>query len=500
MQKIYTNLSYAALCEKAVERGEGLLTEDGAFVVRTGKFTGRSAGDKFIVAESSTKDHIWWGSINHQIEEETFERIYERMRAYLEKTGTFIQDCAVGADPEFRRPLRVVTEQAWHALFAKILFLPPAEENPAGAKGEVYTIICAPGFEASPKQDKTNSSTFIILNFKKRMVLIGGTSYAGEIKKAMFTVMNYLLPEQGVLSLHASATVGAKGDSALFFGLSGTGKTSLSADPSRFLVGDDELGWSDTGVFNFEGGCYAKVIRLSREAEPQIYEETKRFGTILENVVMDEATRTVNLDDVSLTENTRAAYTIRSLPNAYAKPVAPHPSHIFMLTCDAFGVLPPLSKLTSEQAVYHFLSGYTAKLAGTERGVEEPQATFSPCFGAPFLPLPPKRYAKLLKEKIAKHKVQCWLVNTGWTGGPVGTGKRIAIAHTRQMIQAAIQGLLANAPTTTHPVFGIDVIQECPGVPSPLLDPRSSWSEGQTYDKKAKDLAALFAKNALTFE
>lgn len=495
----YEHLSCAALYEKAIERGEGLLTQDGAFVVCTGKFTGRSAGDKFIVSEASTRDHIWWGSVNHQIEEGSFEKIYERMEAYLGKIGKFIQDCAIGADPKFRRPLRVITEKAWHGLFAKTLFLPLADEKIFGEKGGAYTVICAPGFEADPKSDNTNSSTFIILNFKKRVVLIGGTSYAGEIKKAMFTVMNYLLPREGVLSLHASATVGVKGDSALFFGLSGTGKTSLSADPSRFLVGDDELGWSGDGVFNLEGGCYAKVIRLSPEAEPQIYEATTRFGTILENVVMDKETRAIDLDDASLTENTRAAYTIRSLPNAYAKPVAPHPSHIFMLTCDAFGVLPPLSRLTPEQAVYHFLSGYTAKLAGTERGVEEPQATFSPCFGAPFLPLPPSRYAKLLEEKIAKHKVQCWLVNTGWTGGPVGTGKRIAIAHTRQMIQAATQGLLAGAPLKIHPAFGIDAIQKCPGVPSLLLDPRASWSDVRVYDKKAKDLAALFAKNALTF-
>jgi phosphoenolpyruvate carboxykinase (ATP) len=338
-----------------------------------------------------------------------------------------------------------------------------------------------------------------VLNFTKRVVLVGGTRYAGEIKKSMFTVMNYLLPREGVLSLHASATVGAKGDSALFFGLSGTGKTSLSADPARFLVGDDELGWSDDGVFNFEGGCYAKVINLSEAAEPQIYGMTQRFGTILENVVIDAETRRIDLDDGSLTENTRAAYAISSLPNAYPRAVAKHPKHIFMLTCDAFGILPPLSKLTPEQAVYHFLSGYTAKLAGTERGVTEPQATFSACFGAPFLPLPPSAYAKLLKDKLQKHRVSSWLVNTGWTGGQFGTGARIEIRRTRHMIAAALANSLANAPTEANPVFHLDAVKKCLGVSPSLLNPRASWKSARAYGKKAQELADLFEKNAQKF-
>lgn len=493
---IFENTSIPVLFDEAVKRGEGLLTEHGAFVVHTGKFTGRSPNDKFVVRDSGTDRTIWWGAVNHPMEERHFDTLYAAMEAYLKKVPHFVQDCVVGAHPKFQHPLRVITEHAWQSMFAKTLFLPPLVGNKNQKSTEGWTIISAPNFQPDPKRYGLNSSTCVVLNFTKRVVLIAGTHYAGEIKKSMFTVMNYLLPRKKVLSLHASATVGRKGDAALFFGLSGTGKTSLSADPTRFLIGDDELGWSDDGVFNFEGGCYAKVINLSLEAEPQIYDMTRRFGTVLENVVINPETRAINLDDDSITENTRAAYAIRSLPNAYPRAVASHPKHIFMLTCDAFGILPPLSKLNPEQAAYHFLSGYTAKLAGTERGVTEPQATFSPCFGAPFLPLHPSVYAKLLKEKLRKQRVSCWLVNTGWTGGQFGHGTRIDIARTRRMVAAALQNSLTKAPAEPNEAFHLDMIKKCPGVSSLLLNPRGSWKSARAYDKKAQELADLFKNNA----
>lgn len=500
MQKnIIENATIPALFEEALKRREGLITEDGALVVYTGKFTGRSPNDKFVVHDAQTRDSVWWGSVNHPTDGRSFDTLYSDIQAYLKKVPHFAQDCVVGAHPKFRHRLRVITEHAWQSMFAKTLFLPPAPGTENQKSDAGWTVISAPEFQPDPKRYGLNSSTCIVLNFTKRMVLIAGTHYAGEIKKSMFTIMNYLLPRQGVLSLHASATVGAKGDAALFFGLSGTGKTALSADPTRFLVGDDELGWSDDGVFNFEGGCYAKVINLSREAEPQIYEMTRRFGTVLENVVINPETRAIDLDDGSITENTRAAYAIRSLPNAYRNPVASNPKHIFMLTCDAFGILPPLSKLNPEQAAYHFLSGYTAKLAGTERGVTEPQATFSPCFGAPFLPLPPATYAALLKEKLNKHRVSCWLVNTGWTGGQFGQGKRIAIAQTRRMIAAALQNSLTKAPAERNEAFHLDAVKKCPGISPALLDPRASWKSARAYDKKAQELADLFKQNAQKF-
>lgn len=500
MQKnIIENATMPTLFEEALKRREGLITEDGALVVHTGTFTGRSPNDKFVVQDSQTRDSVWWGSVNHPIGGRSFDTLHRDIEVHLKKAPYFIQDCVVGAHPKFRHPLCVITEHAWQSMFAKTLFLPPAPGNKNQKSNEGWTVISAPGFQPDPKRYGLNSSTCIVLNFTKRMVLIAGTHYAGEIKKSMFTVMNYLLPRQGVLSLHASATVGAKGDTALFFGLSGTGKTSLSADPARFLVGDDELGWSDDGVFNFEGGCYAKVINLSREAEPQIYDMTRRFGTVLENVVINPETRAIDLNDGSITENTRAAYAIRSLSNAYPHPVADHPTHIFMLTCDAFGILPPLSRLDPEQAVYHFLSGYTAKLAGTERGITEPQATFSSCFGAPFLPLPPATYAALLKEKLHKRRVPCWLINTGWTGGQFGQGKRMAIEQTRHMIAAALQNSLAKAPTERNEAFHLDAVKKCPGISPALLDPRASWKSARAYDRKAQELATLFEQNAQKF-
>lgn len=493
------NPSAPVLLEEALKRREGLLTEDGALVVHTGTFTGRSPNDKFVVRDSLTEKTVWWGAVNHPLEERSFDTLYKDTQAYLKKISHFSQDCVVGAHPKFQYPLRVITEHAWQSMFAETLFLPSTPGNNDQKSKESWAVIAAPGFRPDPKRYGLNSSTCIVLNFTTRTVLIAGTHYAGEIKKSMFTVMNYLLPRRGVLSLHASATVGKKGDAALFFGLSGTGKTSLSADPERFLVGDDELGWSDDGVFNFEGGCYAKVIGLSREAEPQIYDMTKRFGTVLENVVINPETRAIDLDDSSITENTRAAYAIRSLPNAYPRPVANHPKHILMLACDAFGILPPLSRLDPEQAAYHFLSGYTAKLAGAERGVAEPQATFSPCFGAPFLPLPPPTYAALLKDKLRTHRVSCWLVNTGWIGGQFGRGKRMAIEQTRRMVAAALQNSLAKAPTERNEAFHLDAVKKCPGISPALLDPRASWKSVRAYDKKAQELADLFKQNAQKF-
>ena len=493
---VYHNLAPAQLYDAAIRRREGEQAAGGALVVRTGPHTGRSPNDKFIVREPSSDSCIWWGKVNRPFDPERFAALLARVGAFLNGTDLFVQDCLVGADPAHRRQIRVITHTAWHSLFARTLFIPPplsVEDSTAG-----FTLIHAPGFQADPTRDGTNSSTAIILDFGRRLVLIVGTSYAGEIKKSIFTVMNYVLPLEGVLSMHCAANRGRASDVALFFGLSGTGKTSLSADPQRTLIGDDEHGWSARGVFNLEGGCYAKAIRLSSEAEPQIYATTRRPGTILENVVMDPRTRQLDLDDDSLTENTRAAYPIGFIPNAAVSGLGLHPTHIIMLTCDAFGVLPPLAKLTGEQAMNHFLCGYTAKVAGTEQGVTEPQATFSPCFGGPFLALPPKVYADLLGEQTRRHRVNCWLINTGWTGGPYGTGHRIPIGQTRAMVTAALTGQLATAPTTIDPVFGLATITRCPGVPDSLLDPRSTWADPHAYDARARELADKFQKTLLT--
>jgi len=488
------NYTTPALYEHAIRANEGMMA-NGPLVVRTGDHTGRSPLDKFVVQEPSSQTRIWWGDVNRPYPQEKFIDLHRRMLAYLQGRGMFVQDLWAGADPEYRIPIRVITESAWHSLFARNMFIRPPMSAIGDHKPE-FTILQCPGFHADPQEDPTNSTVFIILDLGRRMVLIGGTSYAGEIKKSIFTVMNYLLPLSDVLPMHCSANVGAGGDAAVFFGLSGTGKTTLSADPERTLIGDDEHGWSDRGVFNFEGGCYAKVIRLSEEAEPEIYSTTRRFGTVLENVMLDPDTRELDLDDDSLTENTRAAYPIHMIPNASDTGMAGHPKNIIMLTADAFGVLPPVSKLTPEQAMYHFLSGYTAKLAGTEKGLgSEPKATFSACFGAPFMALHPSVYAEMLGRKIEKHGSHCWLVNTGWSGGPYGVGKRMKIAYTRAMVTAALDGSLAEVETREDPVFGVHVPVSCPGVPAEVLNPRNTWPDKDAYDVAARDLAARFQAN-----
>lgn len=495
---VYWNLPTSALYEEVVRRREGLVAHLGPLVVRTGHHTGRSPNDKFIVREPSSEGYIWWGQVNRPFDPERFDELHRRLISYLQLKDVFVQDCWAGADGAYRLPIRIISEYAWHSLFARNMFIQATPEELANHKPE-FTVINCPRFHAIQDVDKTNSEVFVLLNFAKKLILIGGTSYAGEIKKSIFSVMNYLLPFKNVLSMHCSANYGPAGDTALFFGLSGTGKTTLSADSSRTLIGDDEHGWSDRGIFNFEGGCYAKVIRLSREAEPEIYQTTRRFGTILENVMMNSITRRLDLDDDSLTENTRGAYPISHIPNASRGGQGGHPQNILFLTADAFGVLPPIAKLTSEQAMYHFLSGYTAKVAGTEQGVTEPQATFSPCFGAPFLPLPPGKYAELLGQKIEKHGADVWLVNTGWSGGPYGVGSRMKIDYTRAMVNAALDGQLADIPTETDPIFGLHMPTHCPNVPAEVLNPRNTWADQAGYDAQAQKLAALFDDNFRQF-
>ncbi len=494
------NYTTAALYEQALRRGEGMLARGGALVVLTGQHTGRSPNDKFIVEEESSRDDIWWGDVNRPIGRDKFERLRERLLGYLEDRDVFVQDCYAGADPEHRLRVRVVTDSAWHSLFARNMFIQPPHDALADFVPD-FTVLHAPALEADPASDGTNSGTFIVVSFEERLVLIGGTSYAGEIKKSIFSVLNYLLPAKGVMPMHCSANIGPDGDTAIFFGLSGTGKTTLSADSTRTLIGDDEHGWSDVGVFNFEGGCYAKVIRLSAEAEPEIYATTSRFGTILENVVMDPATRRLDLDDGRYTENTRASYPLDFIPNASETGVGGHPQNVVMLTADAFGVLPPISRLTPAQAMYHFLSGYTARVAGTEKGLgNEPQATFSTCFGAPFMPRHPAVYARLLGEKIARHGARCWLVNTGWTGGAYGVGERMKIAYTRAMVHAALDGRLAEVAASPDPNFGLAVPESCPDVPSEVLNPRNTWPDKQAYDQAAREVAKRFETNFRQFE
>ena len=498
--RVYWNLSVPALFEEAVRRREALIAADGPLVCRTGQHTGRSPNDKFIVREPSSEDKVWWSKVNRPIEPQFFDALHRRMANYVEGRELFVQECYAGADSRYRLRIRIITEQAWHSLFARHMFIDLPDGSGRPAQTPDFTVIDMPGLHADPAANGTNSEVFILLNFAKKLVLIGGTSYAGEIKKSIFTVMNYVLPLRNVLSMHCSANVGTGGDVALFFGLSGTGKTTLSSDAQRSLIGDDEHGWSEDGVFNIEGGCYAKMIRLSAEAEPQIYSITKRFGTVLENVKMDAASRQLDLDDDSLTENTRGAYPLNYIDNAVASGQAGHPRNIVMLTADAFGVLPPIARLSPAGAMYHFLSGYTAKVAGTERGVTEPKATFSTCFGAPFMVLHPTVYAKFLGEKIARHDARVWLVNTGWTGGPYGTGTRMKIAHTRAMISAALAGALDNAEYDRDAIFNLDVPRSCPGVPPEVLKPRSTWKRQTDYDEQAHRLARMFAENFKTFE
>jgi phosphoenolpyruvate carboxykinase (ATP) len=495
---VYWNLNAPELYEVIARRGEGVFSAHGALLVDTGEHTGRAAKDKAIVREPGSEDKVFWGEVNKEFSREQFDALRDRMMAHTAGRDLFVQDTYAGADPRYRLPVRVVTELAWHSLFARTMFI--NDDEAAQKHTPEFTVVNIPSFKADPERDGTRSQTFILMDFGQRLVLIGGTSYAGETKKSVFTILNYLLPQRGVMSMHCSANVGEAGDVAVFFGLSGTGKTTLSADPERRLVGDDEHGWSDDGVFNFEGGCYAKVIKLSAEAEPDIYRTTRMFGTVMENVVFDPETRLPDLDDPSKTENTRAAYPLTSIPNIVPEGYAGHPRNIIMLTADAFGVLPPVARLTPEQAMYHFLSGYTAKVAGTERGVTEPQATFSTCFGAPFMVLHPGVYADLLGKKIQEHRAACWLVNTGWSGGPYGEGKRMSIRHTRAMIRAILNGSLAGVETRPDPVFGVGVPVSCPDVPSEVLSPRSTWADKDAYDAKARDLARRFNENFKKYE
>jgi phosphoenolpyruvate carboxykinase (ATP) len=495
----YWNLTTPALVERIISRREGVLAHEGAVVVRTGHHTGRAPNDKFIVCCQDDHDNIWWGKVNKEFKPEQFERLYQLMCSFFQGRDVFVQDTTAGAHPDYKLPIRVITESAWHNLFARNLFIRlPVDELPNHVPE--FTIIQAPSFHADPEEDGTNSEVFVILNLERRIILIGGTSYAGEIKKSIFTTLNYLLPLKGVLSMHCSANVGKAGDTALFFGLSGTGKTTLSSDPERALIGDDEHGWADDGVFNFEGGCYAKTINLRQEYEPLIWKATRRFGTVLENITLDQYTRRINYDDDSLTENTRAAYPVGFLDNIVPGGRGGHPTNIFFLTADAFGVMPPIARLTPEQAMYYFLSGYTSKLAGTEKGVKEPQTTFSTCFGAPFLPLYPHVYANLLGDKIQKHKSKVWLINTGWTGGPFGIGSRFRIPYTRAMIRAALTGALESMPTRRDPYFGIAIPEHVPDVPDEVLDPRGTWADPQAYDAQANLLVSKFIDNFKQFE
>jgi phosphoenolpyruvate carboxykinase (ATP) len=497
---VYWHLTTPMLYEQAVRRREGEIMHLGPLVVRTGDHTGRSPNDKFIVREPSTQDDIWWGDVNRSITQEQFDYLYRRIQAYVQNRDVFVFDGYAGADERYQLPVRIITEFAWHSLFARNMFKREFFPENLTSFAPEFTVIDMPNFHADPRYDGTNSQTFILVDFNKRLVLIGGTQYSGEIKKSIFTAMNYYLPARGVLPMHCSANYGENRDNlALFFGLSGTGKTTLSNDLNRMLIGDDEHGWSDDGIFNFEGGCYAKVIRLDPEGEPTIYRTTRRFGTILENVAYLGDSRRIDLDDDSLTENTRASYPIAHVSNADRSGVAGHPTNLIFLTADAFGVMPPIARLTKEQALYHFLSGYTAKVAGTERGVKDPQATFSACFGAPFMPLHPTRYAKLLGEKIDQHGSTVWLINTGWTGGPFGTGQRMKLAHTRQMVSAALSGDLDDVVTYEDPFFGLHVPTQIEGIPNEVLRPRDTWSNGDAYDRQAEKLADMFRENFVQF-
>ena len=497
---IHWNLSAPALYQEAIRRNEGVVTAGGALTVATGIHTGRSPKDKFIVDTPSIHDHINWGNVNKPISEENFESLFKKVTSYLQGRDVFVQDCFAGADPEYRLNVRVITESAWPNLFAQNMFIRPSVEDKQGFLPD-FTVIHVPGLQAAGASDGVNSETFILVNFDRKMVLIGGSFYAGEIKKSIFGILNYLLPDRDVMPMHCSANVGSNGDSAIFFGLSGTGKTTLSADKSRALIGDDEHGWSQNGIFNFEGGCYAKVINLSEEAEPEIYATTHRFGTVLENVVFEPVTRNLDLWDKSLTENTRACYPLDFIENASPSGIASHPKNIVLLAADAFGVLPPISKLSPEQAMYHFLSGYTAKVAGTEKGMgSQPEATFSTCFGGPFMPRRPTVYGEMLRERLSKHGGSCWLVNTGWSGGSVADGaERMKISYTRAMLRAALDGKLDGTPINFDNCFGLGIPDTCPDVPSEILQPRKAWSDPKRYDSVARDLCGRFENNFQQF-
>jgi len=497
-EKVHRNLHSGLLVEHAIRRGEGLLADNGALVGYTGTYTGRTPKDKFTVKDALTVELVNWGSVNQPFDPEKFDALFEKVTAYLRGKELFVQDLFAGADSKYRLPIRVINEYAWHNLFARALFVRPSDNELKSHQAE-FTIVSAPEFQSDPQRDGTRSQAFIIVSFTRKIVLIGGTKYAGEMKKSIFGVMNFLLPQNNVFPMHCSANVGKNGETALFFGLSGTGKTTLSADPERLLIGDDEHGWSATGIFNFEGGCYAKCINLSKESEPQIWNAI-RFGSVLENVVLDPATHVPNYDDESLTENTRCAYPVDYIDGAVIPGMGKHPKNVIFLTADAFGVLPPISKLNTGQAMYHFLSGYTAKVAGTEAGVEEPQPDFSTLFGAPFFPLRPKVYAEMLGRRMTEHGSQCWLVNTGWFGGPYGVGSRMKLSYTRAMVNAAIEGKLDDVEFETDPAFGLTVPKSVPGVPAEFLRARDAWKDKAAYDQSAANLAAMFAKNFEKFD
>jgi phosphoenolpyruvate carboxykinase (ATP) len=501
LHQAYWNLPVESLYEEVVFRNEAKITFQGPIVANTGKHTARSANDKFIVREATTEGDVWWGQYNRPFNEEKFSELFGRMQGFLQGRDVFVQDCYAGADPDFRMPIRIITEHAWHSVFARNMFIAPATNDEYRRHVPDFTLICVPSFKGIQQIDGTGSNTFIVANFAQKLCIIGNSAYAGEIKKSIFTVLNYLLPLNGVMPMHCSANVGSEGDVALFFGLSGTGKTTLSADPNRGLIGDDEHGWSDNGIFNFEAGCYAKVIQLSPTAEPQIYAATRRFGTILENVVFDPVTRRIDLDDEAITENTRASYPLEFIDNAVSEKRAGHPKSIILLTCDASGVMPPIARLTPDQALYQFISGYTAKIAGTEVGLgREPQITFSACFGAPFMVHHPSYYADLLKRKILRYGVTCWLVNTGWIGGRYGVGKRISIRYTRALLNAALNGTLQDVEYYSDPIFGFDVPKQCPDVPDHVLNPANSWPSREVYMHEYRQLAARFIENFKKFQ
>jgi phosphoenolpyruvate carboxykinase (ATP) len=501
LNQVYWNLGIEPLYEEIIFRREAMIARSGPIIVNTGKHTARSANDKFVVREDTTGDKVWWSEYNRPFHPDKFNETHDRLLGFAQGRDLFVQDCYAGADPNYRLPVRIITEYAWHSLFARTMLIPCTSKEEYQRFVPEFTVICIPSFKSFPQVDVTPGNTFILLNFDQKLCIIGNTAYAGEIKKSVFTIMNFLLPENGVLSMHCSANLGKDGNTALFFGLSGTGKTTLSADPNRGLIGDDEHGWSDDGIFNIENGCYAKVISLSPTAEPQIYACTQKFGSVLENVIFDPVTRHIDLDDETITENTRASYPLTFIDNAVPSKMGGHPKNIIMLTCDASGVMPPIARLTVEQAQYHFISGYTAKIAGTEVGLsEEPEITFSTCFGAPFMVHPPYKYAELLKLKTLKYGVDCWLVNTGWVGGKYGVGKRISIKHTRNLLNAALDSKLKNVEYYKDPVFGFQVPKTCPEVPEDVLYPSRAWTDKTAYDSAYRDLAARFIENFKKFE
>jgi phosphoenolpyruvate carboxykinase (ATP) len=496
---VFWNLSPAELVEDTVILGQGVLTDTGALSIETGEFTGRSPQDRFVVCDDKTENTVWWGDINKKFDVEAFDKLYDRMKAYLTGKDLYVRDAYACADNKYRLNIRVATEFPWSNMFASNMFLRPTEEEIESFNPD-WHIVCAPGFMANPEIDGTRQHNFAIINFTEKMIIIGGTGYTGEIKKGIFSVLNFILPhERDVLSMHCSANVGKDGDTAIFFGLSGTGKTTLSSDPNRRLIGDDEHGWADDTVFNFEGGCYAKTIDLSRDKEPQIYDAIK-FGAILENIGFKENSSSPDYKDASITQNTRVSYPIHHIDNIVTPSKAGAPKNIFFLTCDAFGVLPPISRLTKEQAMYHFISGYTAKVAGTEAGVTEPQTVFSACFGAPFLPLHPAKYAEMLGEKIENSDVKVWLVNTGWSGGAYGTGERMSLKYTREMITSALEGDLDHSNYEVDEVFGLNMPKECPNVPDKLLNPKNTWEDRVAFERKANELAQSFIRNFAKYE